>query len=362
VFRIEMLDAYEGDALWIEFGQDDATRRIVIDAGRKETYRDLVDRIKAAGGPIDLFVMTHVDDDHIFGAIPLLGDARVNQETFRDIWYNGFTHLDPDVARRPPADLLGPRNGEVFAALLLDGHHPWNEAFDGGATVVIPDGAALPTKDVAGMKITLLSPTWTELERMKSFWEEELEDMEPNDPAAALALFSERSDLQPDVLGTLVDVEELLEHEYESDSKEPNGSSIAFLAEYDGHAVLFAGDAHPTVLERSVARLLHDRGEPRLRLDAFKVSHHGSKNNTSVALLDLLDCRRYLISTNGSRHHHPDQEAIARIVHRNHAEPVPTELYFNHRTEWNKVWDDDDLKDDWHYLTFYPPKGQTLVL
>ncbi|MEZ5082471.1 MAG: hypothetical protein R2750_03330 [Bacteroidales bacterium] len=41
-----------------------------------------------------------------------------------------------------------------------------------------------------------------------------------------------------------------------------------------------------------------------------KVSHHGSKSNISKKLLDLLDAKHYLISTNGDRHNHPDPEAI----------------------------------------------------
>lgn len=362
MFNIEMLDAYEGDALWIEFGQGNEIHRIVIDAGRKRTYRELVERVVNVGPGIDLFVMTHVDDDHLFGAIPLFGDARVDLDTFQDIWYNGYTHLDKNIAFRPPADVLGPKNGEVFAALLLDGHYPWNNMFGGGATVVIPDDEVLPVKDLAGMKLTLLSPTWEKLEKMKSFWEKELEDLEPNDPEAALTLFSERRDLQPDVLGDLFDVDDLLENDYTSDTKEPNGSSIAFLAEYDGHAALFTGDAHPPVLEESIKRLLQDRGQARLKLDAFKVSHHGSKNNTSVALLDLLDCRRFLISTSGTKHDHPDKEAIARILNRNLDAAEPTELFFNHHNDITKVWDDQDLKSDWNYITHYPPTGRLLTL
>jgi len=362
MFNIEMLKAYEGDSLWIEFGSPGDTHHIIIDAGRKGTYRDLLKKIESAGQPIDLFVMTHVDDDHIFGAIPLLGDNRINKDTFKDIWYNCYSHLDKSVARRPPLDRLGPKNGEVFAALLLKKQYRWNEHFSGGDSVVIPGTAELPAVDVAGMKLTILSPTWTELEKMKTFWEDELVGLEPNSPEEALEIFSDRRDLQPDVLGDLVDVDDLLENEYRSDDKEPNGSSIAFLAEYDGRAVLFTGDAHPPVIENSIKQLLRERSVPRLKLDAFKISHHGSKNNTSQALLELLDCRRFLISTNGTRHKHPDKEAIARIVHRNHAEAEPTELYFNYRSDWNAVWDDDGLKSDWNYKTFYPPNGQVLTL
>jgi hypothetical protein len=216
--------------------------------------------------------------------------------------------------------------------------------------------------DVAGMQITLLSPTWTELEKLRVFWDRELEDIEPENAEDALEIFVDRRSLQPDVLGGVLDVEDLLQRDYRADGKEPNGSSIAFLAEFGGRSVLFAADAHPPVLERSIRRLLAERGGSRLALDAFKVSHHGSKGNTSVELLEMIDCRRFLISTDGSRHHHPDPETIARVVHRNHLEDEPTELFFNFRSEENEVWDDRDLKDDWNYLTFYPPAGRVVEL
>jgi beta-lactamase superfamily II metal-dependent hydrolase len=94
----------------------------------------------------------------------------------------------------------------------------------------------------------------------------------------------------------------------------PNGSSIAFLFEYDGAALLFTGDAYAGVLEQSLARLLVDRGQARLRLDAFKVPHHGSAYNVTPQLLDLIDCDRFLVSTDGSRHGHPDPSTIELIV------------------------------------------------
>ena len=363
MFRIEMLPAYEGDCFWIEYGRGDDLRRVVIDAGRKETYQALVERLAALDEPVELFVMTHIDDDHIFGAVPLFADARVDKTTFKDVWYNGYTHLDPDVARRPPSDMLGPMNGEIFAAHLLKREFPWNESFNRGATIVVPKDGELPRVQLpGGMTLTLLSPTWESLTALKAFWERELEDIEPGDAEAALEIFSERRQLQPDVLGGLLDVEDLIERPYKSDTKEPNGSSIAFLAEHDGRSVLFTGDAHPPVLEQSIERLLAERGQTTLPLDAFKISHHGSKNNTSARLLKLVDCRRFLISTNGTRHHHPDQEAIARIVYRNQENSEPTELYFNYRTDQNSVWDDDELKEDWNYRTHYPPKGTLINL
>ena len=67
-------------------------------------------------------------------------------------------------------------------------------------------------------------------------------------------------------------------------------------------------------------------------MDALKLSHHGSRQAHSKALLDLLDCPRYLVSTNGYSHCHPDREAIARTILWGGDDAT---LYFNYRTEFN---------------------------
>ena len=101
---------------------------------------------------------------------------------------------------------------------------------------------------------------------------------------------------------------------FSGDDGAPNGTSIAVLAEYGGASALLAADAHAPVLVQSIRRLLASRRLEKLKVDVFKVSHHGSQNNVSSELVQLLDCPRYLISTNGDHFFHPDRQAIARIL------------------------------------------------
>ena len=135
------------------------------------------------------------------------------------------------------------------------------------------------------------------------------------------------------------------------DREPPNGSSIAFVAEYRGMRVLLAGDAHPDVLAAALEPLAKVEGG-RYRVDLFKVSHHGSGKNTSPALARLLDCRRWVISTNGTRHGHPDQQAIARLLQ--FAPDGRRILYFNYRTARTLPWDDDALKRRYSYECRWP--------
>jgi hypothetical protein len=363
MFSIEMLEAAEGDSLWIEYGDAASPHAVLVDAGRKETYREIKRRIAARdGAPLDLFVMTHIDDDHIYGAVPLLHDATIASGTFGDVWYNGWRHLEP--APGPSDDTLGAVNGEIFAALIQQKQLPWNQAF-GGRSVVVPSAGPLPSRTLpGGMKLTLLAPGWPELERLRRFWLSELEDMSltPGDADAAFRIFEDRPGLRSDVLGTTPNVEALAAWQFESDVREPNGSSIALLAEYDGHSVLLAGDAHAPVLQAGVERLLSERRQARLAIDALKVSHHGSRKNTSSELLALLDCDCYLISTNGKRHDHPDAEAIARIVHTFREASKPTRLHFNFDTDFTSPWNDDELAGEWNYTAHYPPGSRKVRL
>lgn len=81
-------------------------------------------------------------------------------------------------------------------------------------------------------------------------------------------------------------------------------------------SILFLGDAHPKFLEQSLSSKGYSKHN-KLKVDFVKISHHGSKNNTTNNLLDMIDCDNFVISTNGgnSFHTHPDRETIARIIH-----------------------------------------------
>ena len=109
------------------------------------------------------------------------------------------------------------------------------------------------------------------------------------------------------------------------------------------------------MLVESIGKLLRQRGKKELAIDAFKVSHHASQNNISTELLDLLDCRQYLVSTNGDHFHHPDREAIARIIKHGGDHPV---LHFNYRTRFNDVWARPDLQERHGYTTNYRKDDQ----
>jgi beta-lactamase superfamily II metal-dependent hydrolase len=355
MFRIEMLEANEGDALWIEYGDPTKPHRMLIDCGYKTTYREVLKRFDANPGlRLELFVLTHIDGDHIAGSVPFIADARITPANVREVWFNSRKHL---------GDRLGAEQAEYFTHHLDKKNFKWNQKF-GGQAIVIEPGAPLPVHEIeGGLKLTLLSPTRERLRALAGAWDDELErimtrkDVDTVEELVALG----SATLAPDRLGTKPKVAALAASAFEADSKAPNGSSIAFLAEFkdtfDGDknkSVLFTGDAHSPVVEASIRKLLADRGLGKLTVDALKVSHHGSKKNTSKDLLDLLNCKHFLFSTNGVKHDHPNAECVARVV----APKRPgVHLHFNYLTEFNKIWKPPALQTEFKYTAHYPVAG-----
>jgi beta-lactamase superfamily II metal-dependent hydrolase len=349
MFRIEMLPAYHGDSIWIEWGDRLNPNRLLVDAGLVGTYTTIVDRA-GAQCHLELFCVTHVDQDHVEGAVKLLANLPKGVD-IRQVWFNGWDQVSG-------ASRLGAVQGEKLGAAILNhAGSKWNTSFDGKA-VVVPEGGPLPERVIEGLTLTVLSPRKEELAILRPVWEKECAKaglIPGSVEGAEEALVHDRR-LHPR-LGASVDVEALASEAYEPDSSPANGSSIALLAEYDGKSVLLCADAHSEVLEAGIQRLLAARGERKIELDAIKVSHHGSKRNSSPRLIDLLDCPRWLVSTNGDKFQHPDRETIARILLSRKRDQ--TELYFNYRSEYNEIWDADRLRRDWHYRAAYPksPKG-----
>jgi beta-lactamase superfamily II metal-dependent hydrolase len=340
-FDIELLPAGHGDSLWIEYGDATKTHRWLIDCGTQQTARHLlqrVDDLPPSERFLELFVMSHIDSDHIGGALPFL-KALAHGLRFGDIWFNGWRQL---------SGRLGAKQGEMFSTALQDLELPWNVWREGGPVVV--EGGELPVYVLpGGMTLTLLSPTPEKLTALAPVWSREMKryGLTPGS----------RVDYRKFLRGTpstSTDVAELADEDSGEDNGAPNGTSIALLAEHGGAGALLAADAHAPVLVRSIKALLAKRGGDRLKIDAFKVSHHASQFNVSSELVQLLDCPRYLVSTNGDHFCHPDRQAIARLIKYGRHDGSRPALHFNYKSRYNEVWADPSLQDRYGYSAFYP--------
>jgi beta-lactamase superfamily II metal-dependent hydrolase len=351
IFTVELLPARHGDAIWIEYGDPVAPGRLLIDGGAtkatKETIQRLLgERITDDGGPdFELIVLTHIDGDHLAGLVRLFEDSSVPLRP-ADVWYNGWDHL--------PDDRLGAKQAERLSQAIRTRKLPWNQAF-GGDAVRLPGTLADPHPDTlpqimlpGGMVLTLLSPTYEALAELKPEWKKEVEH------AGLIPGTTQKAEEQADRLGEPVldlDPTRLAQERFQPDGSEANGASIAFLAEYDGRSVLLTGDAHSPTLETSISTLLTTRNQTRLDVDAFKLPHHGSRYNLSPRLVELVNTKRYLISTDGtSRSRHPDPVALSRIITKRSG----ASLEFNYESATTTPWNAGHLKRRFEYDTAYP--------
>jgi Metallo-beta-lactamase superfamily len=362
MFRVEMLPAQQGDALWIEYGSDDSVHRVLVDGGTPPTYQLLKQRIEALPATdrtFDLFIITHVDTDHIGGALKLLADPALGA-TFHDVWFNDWDDLPP--CPNPPR---GPVDGALLARVLQGLGIQRNRALGGGPAAV-PDQGALPSPHrlPGGMVLTLLSPGTSELTNLECWWERTLREAGLEDPAhpnmERLNELARRKGVEIPRGPAFSEVEALADTRFVTDRSAANGSTIAVLAEYGGRSCLLAGDAFSSVLTSSLERLRTARGGAPLAIDAFKLPHHGSRRNVSVELLGAVVCATYLFSTDGSVFGHPDAQAVARVIR--YGGPAPM-LAFNYRSDRNQIWDDEQLMRRFGYRVRYPQDGQAgLVL
>jgi len=352
MLTIEMLPAGHGDCLWIEYGTGSYRRRLLIDGGTKPTYAFLKTRLQALKVKLkrtprfEAVIVTHVDADHIEGILELLTDRGLDVE-IGDIWFNGWKHL-------AQKDELGPVQGEKLSALIRERNLPWNQAFRGGAVVSTEKGP-LPTCTLTGgLNLTVLSPLPAQLKKLRGVWKKVLQKagLDPDVPVSAKKALTRTG--PADVLGTrLPDVKKLADTPFHADTSVANGSSIALLLEWDGRRCLLAADAFADVMMHTLPRILAKPKSKPLSLDAFKLSHHGSRNNTSVELLRHVACRRFLISTNGDKYNHPDQETIAQvIVHGGRS----VSFHFNYRSADSLIWNRDGLKNAHRYEASYPER------
>jgi beta-lactamase superfamily II metal-dependent hydrolase len=155
------------------------------------------------------------------------------------------------------------------------------------------------------------------------------------------------------VLGAEAEAVKVLADQLKTDQSVANGTSIAFLAEFGGKSCLFLGDAHTDVICKSIRSLIPD-GKTRLKVDAVKIAHHGSKANISEDLMNLLDARYFLVSTNGDIFKHPDKSAIKTVIERSNNEPV---LCFNYHSPQNKIWEKPIQAGSKRYIALYPEEG-----
>ncbi len=390
--QIEMFPAGNGDAILISLGKS----RILVDGGYSSTYKRSLklrlEEIAAEGGTLSHIIVTHIDADHISGIIKLLQDNGMHSSPqvipIGQIWHNSYRHLylpdkiDGEFASDSKPDVEIPtkqhiddadeasqdvsfRQGTSLGATILEGGYKWNNDFHGKA---VSSDISNPVRIDEDLTLTVLSPTYTDLEKMGKKWLDEISkwyDGELNEDAFFDDAFEKLMDGEKkpslqrsgrDVSGGRDWVTKYLPEWNESrdeDNSITNGSSITFLIEYKDKKFLFLGDAIPSKVYAQLALLNPGLSEP-FHVDVLKVAHHGSLTNNSPNLLNMVHADHYLFSSNGKRHHHPHFETLSLIV-RSNPEKLK-KFYFNYYQERFRILKDYDMQVKYNYEVYFPEK------
>lgn len=315
--KIKFLPAFNGDCILLSFEHDSSKKNILIDGGVPRTYvRQLkpeLEKIVQNGENIDLLIVTHIDDDHIGGIKELYQDTKLNKDFIKEVWFNSgdllsdYFNTERDASRaveiiKDNQTDMSVGQGVTLEKALKEEKGNWIQNL-----IRVSDSKI----DFFGLSITVLSPNEEGLQKLHKHWETEVDKK--------TKMSEEHDDFN-------ISISELVRRKFNEDKAIPNGSSIALLVEKDNKSVLLLGDAHPSVIAESLERSGLASDENKLKVDLVKVSHHASKGNTNPKLLSLIECSKFVISTDGSKHGLPDKEAIAHIIN---SHPHST-IYFNY--------------------------------
>jgi len=372
---IKIFPALNGDSILLDLSNN----LFLIDGGYVNTFSDyLCDELKRKseeGKRISHLIVTHIDSDHISGIVSLL-EKNTNSEiiNIENIWHNSYRHikdLSDNLSLKDfdgKTDLkalsgksylkeviegrheISAEQGSALSALILKGNYKWNSEFAGKAVSINNlDTISVDKKT----RIKILSPNNQKLSKLKRLWNKELykkgykisEDDSNYDDAFDFLIAQEKEKkvlFKKDISNRDIDVVELSNVEIMEDTSVTNGSSISFVIEKDNKKLLFLADSHPSVILEGLKIHYSDEEFP-IEFDIIKLSHHGSITNTSRELLEVIDSKNYLISSDGSKFGHPDIETIARIINRKSA--FTRNLHFNYPPKFIDEINDASLKD-----------------
>ena len=348
MLELRLLPARQGDAIWIRWQDGARVRQMMVDMGTPGTGRRLRDWLSPPDGAeraFELLVVTHIDADHIGGVLSCLVDEPPLDVAFADVWFNGLDHLDP-----PALESFGGAQGKRLMDWLAG--RRWNHAF-GGRRITSEDAGA-PVELPGGLVVTVLGPPAERLVALEPQWRRELaaalaKREAPPPRTGELEAFGRARPARPD-LPDLAALDARARLASGGDGSKPNGSSIALLLEYGGRRVLLGADAYAGDLLATLQRL---GGGAPVRLDAFKLPHHGSRENVTPALIEAVDCTRFLFSTDGTQFFHPDAEAVACVLNHGLPDRPEIELWFNQRSEFTGWWDDPAWQARFKYAPIY---------
>lgn len=277
---INVLDAGHGDCILLDF----IHTLILIDSGPKTFLirRNVIEKLKDLLNErtINIAIVTHNDDDHIGGYEYVLSSGiKIEKFIFNSLSICGelFNDHEQQISYNQDISLETFINDKtVSLEALVFGNEP----------VIIND-----------IKLTPLTPTIDALHHMHDDY------IKKNQPQ-----ISSDEKVEPTLLKCIEEVANGTD-KFLPDRSITNRTSLSLIIEYNGFRGLFLGDAWATDVIESF-RL--NKIEPGFCVT--KLSHHGSERNSNSELINIIGKTEYIICADKSKHNHPNNKTIARIL------------------------------------------------
>jgi beta-lactamase superfamily II metal-dependent hydrolase len=323
---ITFLPVGNGDCALLQFNA--GKFNILVDAGSGantiatktvETLNTLLGQRKV----IDIGIVTHHDYDHI-GGFPLLLES--------DIQVEALIFNSPHLVARFLGNMSAKKVSAKHANGLAKKKKPIN-------SFLVTSGTELKFLDET-VVLNFLTPHEADIQKH-----------------GHTALTEEQNKtIKVGVKPPFATIDDLLKtkDEFKEDESKSNLLSLSFILNFMHKSWLFLGDAWPSRVLQSLEDVSPNG---RHKFEFVKVSHHGSKGNTSIPLVEKIDTSNFVITASGNTH--PDEEIFQRIIKGTGARSV--KFYFPEETpQMTRLFTDSDLCSVYPnantYLTFcYPP-------
>jgi hypothetical protein len=362
VLSFDVRRARKGDCSILHFGTPDEPGLILTDGGPSQVWKPQLKprlaQIREARNvdddqplPVDLMMLSHIDDDHINGILELTGELVTASNAgeplplkIRQLWHNSFDDIIGDTpnellasvtAAYGAAGLSGELDSEGFAAgtaqvlaSVEQGIHlrddarrlnlPINKAFDG--KLVKADGKTKAVDMGKGLKMTVVGPMKQELLNLQKEHD-------------AFLKKSQKEKKAPTSLAAFVD------------ESVANLSSIVVLAEAENKRILLTGDARGDKIMEGLELVGLLPKDDNMHVDILKVPHHGSDRNMETIFFERVKANHYVFSGNGE-HGNPERKTLEMLLDARgndefaiHLTYPVSEIDTGRKAEWNKQRD-----------------------
>lgn len=360
---LEALNALYGDCLLLRYpGADGKERFWIVDGGpragtaagerisvwldvllpRIEDIKDEINADPSKPLPIALGMVSHIDDDHIFGIMNLMArlvtpaPGEPAPVKFNRFWFNSFEGLVGPKPAGIPAEAQTASMQSMFDVKNFPGLEDEDgrmvmESVGQGITLAgslttlglqgnAPVRGLVVAKqeqqpfDIEGAKVTVIGPLQKRLDKLRAEWAKALQ--KPTKEARQAAL------------------QELFLPKSLMDSAVANLSSIVVLVDVDGKKLLLTGDANGDDIVSAWGEL--GLGATPVMLNVLKMPHHGSIRNCSKKFLETFVADHYVFSANG-KFDNPDPETLEALV-KMHGKRKITLHFTNEDVTWSKAY------------------------